>query len=248
MTGVTYDGEIEARATMGCMIGVALLDRRIYSMSDVDLHLGLYQGTARRWIDGYQRGRRTYAPVIRPEHTGDESVSWGEFVEIDLLSRYRSRGVSLQRLRPAVQQLRAEFHTHYPLAMAAPYLDVEGRELVRKVQDETGVARELQLVVVRNGQLVLATPAQEFADRAEFTGDPRTVTALRTADDTPDVRIDPLRQTGQPVIRSVPTAVLAEGFRAGESVASLADLYDLQSEQVMQAIRFEMRNTQNRVA
>jgi uncharacterized protein (DUF433 family) len=227
---------------------VALLDRRIYSMSDVDLHLGLYPGTARRWIDGYQRGSRSYDPVIRPEFTGDESVSWGEFVEIDLLARYRSRGVSLQRLRPAVQRLRSEFDTPYPLAMAAPYLDVEGRELVQRIQYETGVARELQLVVVRSGQLVLATPAQEFADRAEFTGEARTVARLRTADDTPDVRIDPLRQTGQPVIRSVPTAVLAEGFRAGESVENLADLYDLQTGQIVQAIRFEMRNAQSRVA
>jgi uncharacterized protein (DUF433 family) len=230
------------------MTGVTVLERRIYTMSDEDLHLGLYPGTARRWIDGYHRGRQTYPPVIRPEHSGDESVTWGEFVETDLLARYRSRGVGLQRLRPAEQKLRAEFDVTYPLAFAAPYLDVEGRELVRKVQDETGIARELQLVVVRNGQLVLAAPAQEFADRAEFDGAARTVSALRSAVDTPDVRIDPLRQTGQPVIRSVPTAVLAEGFRAGESVQNLAHLYDLEIDQILQAIRFEMRNNHDRAA
>ncbi len=77
-------------------------------------------------------------------------------------------------------------------------------------------------MVVRSGQLMLADPAQMFADRAEFTGIARTVTGLRT-----DVRMDPLRQSGQPVVRSVPTAVLAEGVRAGTSVEELADLYDL---------------------
>jgi len=227
---------------------VAVLDRRVYVMSDVDLYLGLPAGTARRWIDGYERGGRSYPPVIRPEHSGVESVTWGEFVETSLLSRYRSRGMSLQRLRPAVQRLRVEFDSPYPLASAAPYLDVSGRELVRRVQDETGVEPPLQLVVVRSGQLVLADPAQTFADRAEFTGDGRTVAALRTAEDTPDVRIDPLCQTGQPVVRSVPTAVLAEGFRAGESMQVLADLYDLDVEQVLQAIRFEMRTAQARTA
>jgi uncharacterized protein (DUF433 family) len=232
----------------GAMRGISILDRRIYAMSDVDLYLGLPSGTARRWIDGYRRGQHVYPPVIRPEPSGDDSVSWGEFVETNLLASYRSRGVTLQRLRPAVQRLREEFGTPYPLASAAPYLDVAGRELVSRVQEEEGVDPELQLVVIRNGQLVLAAPAQGFADRADFTGDGGTVVALRTEADTPDVRIDPLRQTGQPVVRSVPTAVLAEGFRAGESVQELAALYDLEIGQVFQAIRFEMRSSQSRVA
>jgi len=227
---------------------MALLERRVYVMADVDLYLGLYPGTARRWIDGYRKAQRDYPPVIRADHSGDESVTWGEFVETRLLASYRSRGVSLQRLRPAVQRLRDEFGTPYPLALASPYLDVEGRELVRRVQEETGVVRELQLVVVRNNQLVLATPAQDFADHADFNGAGGTVSALRTASDTPDVRIDPLRQTGQPVVRSVPTSVLAEGFRAGENVENLAELYDLDVGRVLQAIRFEMRNSQNRAA
>jgi len=74
------------------------------------------------------------------------------------------------------------------------------------------------------------------------------VSGLRTEADTPDVRIDPLRQTGQPVVRSVPTAVLAEGFRAGEDVDTLADLYELSFDQVLQAIRYEMRAAQARGA
>ncbi len=217
-------------------------------MSDVDRYVGLPSGTARRWIDGYTRGATTYPPVIRPEHTGDGTVAWGEFVETRLLAGYRHGGVSLQRLRQTVQVLRRELGTPYPLATATPYLDVEGRELVRRVQDADDVDRSLRLVVVRNGQLVLTAPAQTFADRAVFTGEGRGVTQLRTDDDTPDVVIDPRRQTGQPVVRSVPTAVLAEGFRAGEAVDVLADLYDLSPDQVVQAIRFEMRSAARRDA
>jgi uncharacterized protein (DUF433 family) len=233
---------------MGSVSRVSVLDRRVYVMPDVDLYLGLPSGTARRWIDGYSRGGRSYPPVIREEPTGDETVAWGEFVETRLLAGYRARGISLQRLRPAVQLLRREFGTPYPLATAQPYLDVAGRELVMRVQDQTDTDRLLWLVVVRSGQLVLADPAQMFADRAEFTGTDRVVTGLRTEADTPDVRIDPLRQTGQPVVRSVPTAVLAEGFRAGESVDGLADLYDLSADQILQAIRYEMRTVQARGA
>jgi uncharacterized protein (DUF433 family) len=230
------------------MQGIEVLERSIYAMADVDHYLGLHAGTARRWIDGYSSGPHRYPPVIREDHTGDDRVTWGEFVETHLLAGYRARGVSLQRLRPAVQMLRREFATPYPLATAAPYLDVSGRELVQRIQIETEVEQPLRLVVVRNGQLVLTGPAQAFVNRAVFSGAERAVVSLRTDEDTPDVRIDPLRQTGQPVIRSVPTAVLAEGFRAGEDVQVLADLYELSPDQVLQAIRHEMRLAQSRQA
>jgi hypothetical protein len=71
---------------MGAVSGVSVLDRRVYVMPDVDLYLGLPSGTARRWIDGYSRGGRSYPPVIREEPTGDETVAWGEFVETRLLA------------------------------------------------------------------------------------------------------------------------------------------------------------------
>ena len=45
----------------------SLLDRAIYSYADVDRLVGLHAGTARRWLEGYQRLGRFYDPVLRPE-------------------------------------------------------------------------------------------------------------------------------------------------------------------------------------
>jgi hypothetical protein len=42
----------------------SLLDRPVYSHADVDRHLGLHSGTARRWLNGYRRGGRDYGPVL----------------------------------------------------------------------------------------------------------------------------------------------------------------------------------------
>lgn len=114
------------------MASTSILDLPIYSFADVDRLVGLSAGTARRWIDGYERAGVAYPPVLRPEPTGDEDVTWGEMVEARLLAEFRHRRVSLQRLRPAVQRLREEFGP-YPLAMARPLLDLTGRELVRRV-------------------------------------------------------------------------------------------------------------------
>jgi hypothetical protein len=81
---------------------VSLLDRRVYGLPDVDRLLVLPPGTARRSIDGYDRGGVHYPPVVRAERTRDEEVTWGEFVDTRLLAEFRARGASMHRLRPAV--------------------------------------------------------------------------------------------------------------------------------------------------
>jgi uncharacterized protein (DUF433 family) len=221
------------------MAGMAssLLDRAIYSYADVDRLVGVRTGTARRWLEGYERAGRFYYPVLRPEPTGGDAVTWGEMVEARLLAGFRSRDVPVLRLRPAIVQLRKEFG-RYPLAHARPFLDVEGRELVRYVQDQVGLERKLQLVVVRNDQLVLADTAEQFRSAVEYDGD--IAGRLKPDPRTPDVVMDPRRAFGQPAIRNVRTESLAEDFRAGTSRDELADLYDLTTEQVDEAIRFEL--------
>lgn len=215
----------------------SLLDRPIYSYADVDRLVGLYSGTARRWLEGYERAGRFYLPVLRPDPTGSDAVTWGEMVEARLLAEFRSRDVPVQRLRPAVVQLRAEFG-RYPLAHARPLLDVEGRELVRIVQDDVGLERPLQLVVVRNGQLVLVDAVERFRSAVEYVGD--VVGRLRPNARTPSVVMDPRRSFGQPAVRNVRTEALAEDYRAGAGREELAELYDLCPQQVDEALRFEM--------
>jgi uncharacterized protein (DUF433 family) len=219
---------------------VSLLDRRVYALADVDRLLTLPGGTARRWIDGYDRDGVHYPPVVRVERTRDEAVTWGEFVEARLLAEFRRRGASMHRLRPAVVRLREEFG-RYPLAHAAPFIDVEGREVVRRVQDQVGVEGHELLVVVRSGQAVMSAPVRDFVGDLRYTEDAAAEAAI-VAPTRFDgvVTLDPLRQHGRPVVRAVPTEVVAEQFRAGESTETIADLFDLTKAQVEQAIRFEL--------
>jgi uncharacterized protein (DUF433 family) len=223
----------------------SLLDRAIYSYADVDRLVGLYSGTARRWLEGYERAGRFYDPVLRPEPSASDAVTWGEMVEARLLAEFRKRDVPVQRMRPAIVQLRQEFGS-YPLAHARPFLDVEGRELVRLVQDQVGLERQLQLVVVRNGQLVLAEVAERFRSAIEYDQD--VAGRLRPDMRTPHVVMDPRRAFGQPAVRNVRTDSLAEDYRAGTRREDLADLYDLTPEQVDAAIRFELIAGSERVA
>jgi uncharacterized protein (DUF433 family) len=217
-----------------------LLDRPVYGLAQVDRLLGLPSGTARRWIDGYARAGRTYPPVVRVEATGEEIVTWGEFVETRLLMEYREAGVSLVRMRPAIDRLREHFHRRYPLAFARPYLDVEGRELVLEVQEAVGLERQLQLVVVRNNQVVLTDPAERFSRAATFRPSDGVVEMLRPHAEIAEVVLDPLRQFGEPVVRSVRTEIISEQVRAGESIDTIAEIYELPRPSVEAALRYEL--------
>jgi len=218
---------------------IDLLDRPLYNMAQVDGLLALPPGTARRWIDGYERRGKHYPPVVRLASTGDDVVTWGEFVEARLLSEYRDKNVPMIRMRPAILELRKEFGP-YPLAHARPF--TAGRELVLRVQESVGLDTALSLVVVRSGQLLLTDPAGHFLEAVVFgdaDDDDKVVRLLHPLRGNRAVVVDPLRQFGQPVVRSVPTEVIAEQFDAGDSVDHISELFELNRDDVEAALRYE---------
>ena len=71
-----------------------MLERPVYGISEAARHLGLDRERVRAWLDGYTHRGKGYPPVIRPVATGDDIVTWGEFVELGYLREYRRKGVS----------------------------------------------------------------------------------------------------------------------------------------------------------
>lgn len=219
------------------VVSFVTLERDVYGMAEAARLLGLPSVvTLRRWIDGYGR----YPPVIRVRSTGSDLVTWGEFVEAGYLSEYRRRHrVPLQRLRPAIVALRDQFRTPHPLAHAAAYLEVGNRDLLLRLQQELDLGpRVAPLVVVRNGQYVLADPAQSFVEKVDF-GAAGAVDRLYPLDKGQPVVIDPDFSFGAPSVRGIRTENLFELFAAGESLESIAHSFDLTPSDVEAAVRFE---------
>jgi uncharacterized protein (DUF433 family) len=220
---------------------IDLLARPVYGIAQVDGLLGLSAGTARRWIEGYERNGKAFPPVVRERPTGDELVTWGEFAEARLLAEYRKTGVPMVHMRPAVDALRDELNVPYPLAYASPWLEAEGNEIVRRVQDKVGLKAGLRFVVVRNNQISLNLPIKRFVSAVDWGEDEEFAQRINPfPDKTPDVWFDPLRRSGDPTVRATPTAVLFEQFRSGDSVAMLARIYELSEDWIEQAIRYEL--------
>ena len=217
---------------------MSILERPVYGVSEAAALLGLRTDRARAWLDGYARRGAEYAPVIRVEPTGDDTVTWGEFVELGYLREYRRKGVPLQRLRPVIDELRRQFATPYPLATAKPY--VLGKELVLELQEKNDIPPAIAIVIRSGQQILLADDASRFFKKVEFDppGD-GDVRRMHPAGLASPVVIDPLVRFGRPAVLGVATERFWELFDAGESVEQIAGGYEMDDGLVRAAIAYE---------
>src|SRR5262245_39649684 len=102
---------------------VSVLDRPLYSIGEAAGFLRIPRNTLLRWLEGVHVRGAYYEPVIRPEATDSDSVTWAEFVEAGFLREYRQHGVSLQHMRPFIERARKKQGTPYPLAHFRPFIE-----------------------------------------------------------------------------------------------------------------------------
>lgn len=180
----------------------SMLDREVYVYAEVDRLIGLRSGTAKRWLNGYERGGTPYEPILRVVPRDTDWVTWGEFVEVRMLAEFRDReNVRTSRLRGAVEGLRRIYGNAYPLAHMRPYLDVHDHD-VTIGGEEVGLPDEE--IIVRTGQRLLGD-AKWLADVAilEHDDEGEQIIAQLPADkDFPDIVINPARLSLDPPIGS----------------------------------------------
>lgn len=212
----------------------SLLQEPLYRMEEVDRLLGTPRGTARNWIDGSRRGRRS--PLIRAERTGSDRVTWGEFVEARMIAEYQDRRNRVFGLRPVIVALREAFHESYPLAIARPFLDAEGRRAVLRVQRDVDLDPGLRLVVPNGRTVVLSPEVARFTDVASFGTD--GVVKRVVLEGT--IVADPEYSSGRPTIagRRLRADVIAEAVAAGERRSEVARMWDVTPAAVDDAVRF----------
>ena len=215
---------------------ISLLEQPVYRMDQVDRLLGTPNGAARNWIDGCRRGRSSYGPLIRAARTGSDTVTWGEFVAARLIAEYRDRGVDVFRLRLAIVALREAFSAPYPLAIARPFREAQGRRMVLRVQDNLNLDPGLRLVVPNGRTVVLSPEATRFASVADFGAEGVVERiALEGA-----IVADPEYSSGRPTIagRRLRADVIAEAVAAGERRSDVARMWDITPAAVDDAVRF----------
>jgi len=205
-----------------------------YSIAEAAGYLRLPKTTLRAWLLGQQ----TFRAVIDIADRHGCQMSFINLVEAFVLSGIRRQHrVTLPKVRKAVDYLRRTFKTPRPLA------------------DEQFATDGVHLFVEKFGALIGATQEGQvqlrevILDRLKYVrrdpkGVPEKIVLFpgHGAAKHGDVVIDPRLSFGRPVIDGVGvrTSILAQRFKAGDSIDELAREFSAAPEAVQNAIRCEL--------
>jgi uncharacterized protein (DUF433 family) len=218
---------------------VDLLGQRVMTVREAARQLRIPETTLIHWLEGEQGRGAWYPPVLREAPSGSAEITWGEMVEARYLRAYRSRSVSMQRLRPFIADMRQRFGLPYPLAHLKPFTG--GRRLLLEAQGERHLPHALRMVYeVSTGQLILDPRVTGFLERVEFSGEEdQAAERIRPAGKDSPVVIDPRIASGASTVRGTRTEILAEQAHAGTSVDEIAEDFRMPVHMVKSALSYE---------
>jgi uncharacterized protein (DUF433 family) len=216
-----------------------------YGIDEAALYLQVPPATLRSWVLGrdypVKKGRARFQPLIRPaSEDGVRLLSFLNLVEAHVLSAIRHEfGVDLAAVRRAIDFLEKRKPSRHPLADRSFETDGQDlfvRELGHLVAVSAGGQKAMRAVldahlkrIVRDGR-GMALRLFLFTRRGVHAPDAPRI-----------VLVDPGISYGRPVLAGtgIPTAVIAERFKAGETIADLAADYDRSPGDIEEALRCE---------
>jgi uncharacterized protein (DUF433 family) len=205
-----------------------------YPLVEASRYAGVPLSTLRAWI-----GEEKDIPgVIELPAESDGQLSFYNLVEAFVLGGLRRKHkLPLQQLRRDLTTLR-RMHPD----VAHPLADLDMATFARSIFVDS--PRDV-VNVSRGGQLGIQSVLANVLQRVEKgPAGVRRLYPLTRADVEKSPRLvvlDPRIAFGRPVIAGtgIPTAVIHERWKAGDSVAALAEDYDRTSEEIEEALRYE---------
>lgn len=213
-----------------------------YTAGEAAHYLGVPVSTLRAWFTGQTHakdGKTKFRAVIKPADPRTLRLSFSNLVEAYVLKAIRrERKISLPTIRRGLDYLTSKLGSPRPLL--TEQFATKGKELYVELGEVINLSR--------NGQIEMADMILAYLERVErdakgvpiklypfmraqpSRGQPRTVV------------IDPRVSFGRPVLAGtgIPTAVLAEQFKAGDQPKVLAKEYGAKEQAIWDAIRCEL--------
>jgi uncharacterized protein (DUF433 family) len=216
-------------------------------VSDAAHYLRMPEETLRSWVAGrwYPAAgtRKRSRPLIRLDDPEKRYLSFINLVEAHVLAAIRRRhGVRLPNVRTALDYVERQYHVDRPLIHQA--FQTDGLDLF--------IEQYGQLInASREGQQAMKDIISVYLKRIErdakglpiqlypFTRDTESDAAPKT--DPRVVVMNPTISFGRPVIAGtgIPVLSIYERYKAGDSVANLAQDFNLETGAIEEAIRCE---------
>ena len=199
--------------------------------------------TLRSWVVGrnypVREGQRFFKPVITLPQKNPAMLSFVNLIEAHVLDAIRRHyKITLPRVRSAVAFLRKEFGSEHPLAEQR--IETDGRDLFVRAFNQL-------IAVSKSGQLAIPELIDAYMQRIEwdqhgFAMRLYPFTRKRELTEPKVIVIDPRVSFGRPVLvgTGIRTIVIAERYKAGESIDELAHDYGRDRLEIEEAIRCEL--------
>ena len=195
-----------------------------------------YARTSQQTIGNWERVRENRAGAVstRGERKG---LSYLQLIEVGIVAAMRKSGVTLERIRQAREYLCNAFDSSHPFAhyrfkTDGKFLFMDYDQIVRSDKDKL-------LALNENGQLAWNEILSALLHEFEYDMEIGTVMRWRVAGYDSPVRLDPRIAFGAPHVSGIATWVLRERWKSGESLADIAEDYELPLQSVSAALRFE---------
>jgi len=222
---------------------LAKIDRRdmpAYTIAEAAHHLSVPAATVRYW----SMGQNPYESLIDVADHQPTLLSFINLVELHVLAAIRRKHtVPMPKVRSAIEYLKS--HTRETADKKHPLiskqLETDGLDLFIKRYGEL-------VNISQDGQLAMKQVMSAALTRIER--DPRGIpiklfpfTRNSISNAPAIVVIDPYLSAGRPVISGtgLATEIIAERYKAGESVLELARDYERKEAEIEEAIRCELK-------
>ena len=218
----------------------SLLNTGLYSVPEAARLTRVSVGKIRRWLKGYnfRRGERVHHSdaVWQGELQPMENklaLSFRDLLELRFVDAFIRAGVSWRTMRRAHTKAQEQLNTTHPFCSNRIFTD--GRSILLR-QGEEDSDQVLVNLVTDQGEF--ARIVEPFQKELEFSG---TDIVWWPLGRQRQIVVDPKRNFGQPTVAQsgVPSQVLAASAKANASKELVAKWYEVQPEEVRDALEFE---------
>lgn len=217
-----------------------LRDSALYTQTEASRFLGIPRNTLRYWAYGYKRDSRKKIPPIIKAPSGSNQLSFFNLVELHVIDSIREEHkVELPKIRKALKFLENNLKSSRPLLDED--FETDGVDLF--VENYGNLIN-----VSSQGQQAMRTILQNSLKRIKRDAKNIPVKLYpythSKPEDSPEViSMSPSIFSGRPVIDGtrISTHVIAERYRAGDSISTLKKDFQLSKLQVEEAIRCELK-------
>lgn len=216
-----------------------IIDKRklpAYSIPEAAHYLNIPRSTLRSWVCG----DHNMLPVINLDDKDvyPTALSFLNLVEAYILvSLTKIKNIKLQKVRKALDYVNKKFDIDRP--MIQQQFQTDGVDLFIEKYGHLINASE-------QGQIAMKTILKEFLSRIERDkhGLPIKLYPItyKSYKGKQAVVIDPSISFGRPILAGtgIPTSILADRYKAGDTISDLAEDYGRESEEIEEAIRCEL--------